>query len=100
MNEFCSKDQVNKNTTTWNAFEGLVIILITLMFQFVSTNALLVGIFSSTIVAINLIRVSLYLPESPKWLLSQKNYAECDRIIEEMKMVNEGSSYVAPEIQG
>jgi hypothetical protein len=77
--------------TVWNCWEGSVFIYLTIYYYYISKNWVWtqwVGAGFNVVACILL----LWLPESPKYLYSEKRYKECIDVLQQMKKVNTGNS--------
>lgn len=61
----------------WNISEGLIVVLLTFYFRFISKSWRPPIVLATLLAFISGVYVYLKVPESPKWLYSQQRYLEC-----------------------
>lgn len=77
--------------TIWNCSEGAIFIYLTIYYYWISKNWVWTQVYGA---ATNFVALFLlfWIPESPKFLYSEKRFKECITTLQKMKKFNTGNS--------
>ena len=76
MVEMAPKNHQSWMCTLWDIHDGTIMIWVTLVYIYLSKSWKWTMYWAASVQLISIILVSFFLPESPKWLYSQKRYEE------------------------
>jgi MFS family permease len=90
MCEFAPQKHHTLMGTVWNCSEGAIFIYLTLYYYYISKEWVWTQVYGAATNVVTCILL-FWIPESPKYLYSEKRYKECVEVLQKMKKFNQGS---------